>query len=41
VVWAGEGVDLIHDVQPAGDIVTQTVDEAIAMLTGKKTYSLV
>lgn len=41
VVWAGEAVDLIHDVQPAGDIVTQTVDEAIAMLTDKKTYALV
>lgn len=40
VVWAGEGVDLIHDVQPAGDIVRQTVDEAIAMLTDKKTYAL-
>lgn len=41
VVWAGEGVDLIHAVQPAGDIVRQTVDEAIAMLTDKKAYSLI
>ncbi len=41
VVWAGEGVDLIHEVQPAGDIVAQTVSEAIAMLTDEKTYSLV
>ncbi len=41
VVWAGEGVDLIQDVQPAGDIVQQTVDQAVAMLTDKKTYSLV
>lgn len=41
VVWAGEGVDLIHKVQPAGDIVRQTVDEAVAMLTDKATYSLV
>ena len=29
VVWAGESVDLVHDVQPAGDIVAQTVDEAV------------
>ncbi len=29
VVWAGEGVDLIHDVLPAGAIVERTVTEAV------------
>lgn len=41
VVWAGEGVDLIQEVQPAGNIVRQTVEQAVAMLTDKKTYTLV
>lgn len=40
VVWAGEGLDLIDAVLPAGEIVTRTVDEAVAMLTHKKTYTL-
>ena len=38
---AGEGVDLIHDVLPAAEIVERTVAEAVAMLTGGSTYSLV
>lgn len=40
VVWAGEGLDMIDAVLPAGEIVARTVDEAVAMLTHKKTYSL-
>ena len=40
VVWAGEGVDLIDGVLPAGTIVEKTVAEAVAMLTEKKTYAL-
>jgi len=40
VLWAGEGVDLIHAVLPAGEIVERTVDEAVAMLTGGSTYTL-
>lgn len=40
VVWAGEGVDLIGEVLPAGLIVEKTVAEAVAMLTEKKTYEL-
>jgi nitronate monooxygenase len=40
VLWAGEGVDLIHDVPPAGEIVERTVAQAVAMLTGGSTYAL-
>ena len=32
VVWAGEGIDLIHAVEPAGVIVERTVSEAEAAL---------
>ena len=41
VVWAGEAVDLIDGVLPAGTIVEKTVAEAVAMLTKKKTYALI
>ena len=41
VVWAGEAVDLIDGVLPAGTIVEKTVAEAFAMLTEKKNYALI
>jgi nitronate monooxygenase len=31
-VWSGEGVDLIHDVPSARDIVDRTIAEAVAVL---------
>ncbi len=41
VVWAGECVDLIHDVLPAGAIVERTVTEAVEILSGRSTYTFV
>jgi nitronate monooxygenase len=32
VLWAGEGVDLVRDVQPAGDIVVRIVQDAAVVL---------
>src|SRR4051794_32187056 len=32
VVWAGEGVDLVHDVPSAAEIIERTVAEAVAVL---------
>ncbi|MCL6517361.1 nitronate monooxygenase [Alicyclobacillus sp.] len=32
VIWAGEGLDLVHDVQPAGEILRQMVSDAQACL---------
>jgi nitronate monooxygenase len=32
VVFAGEGLDLIHDIKPAGEIVAQMVGEAERLL---------
>ena len=40
-VWAGEGVDLIHDVLPAGTLVARTVNEAIETLSRRSTYTFV
>ena len=31
-VWAGEALDMIHDVQPAGAIVERLVGEAVEVL---------
>jgi nitronate monooxygenase len=41
VLWAGESVDLIHEVLPAGEIVERTVAQAIAMLTDGSAYRVV
>jgi nitronate monooxygenase len=41
IVWAGESVDLISSILPADTIVEQTVRDAIEMLTGKSTFTLV
>jgi nitronate monooxygenase len=32
VVWAGEGVDLVHDIPSAAEIIERTVAEAVAVL---------
>ncbi len=40
VLWAGEGVDLIHDVLPADEIVERIVAEAVATLTGGSAYTV-
>ncbi len=41
VTWAGEDVDLIHDIPPAGDIVQRVVNEAIEIMSGGSTFTLV
>ena len=40
-VWAGECVDLIHDVLPAHAIVERTVSEAVEILSGSSKYTFV
>jgi nitronate monooxygenase len=40
VVFAGEGIDLIHDIQPAGDIVRRIVSEAEAILTAPPHFKI-
>ncbi len=40
-VWAGESVDLVHEVLPAAEIVERTVSEAVAILSGGSNYTLV
>jgi nitronate monooxygenase len=39
VVFAGEGLDLIHDIKPAGDILRAIVEDAEATL--KRTRNMV
>lgn len=40
VVFAGEGLDLIHDIRPAGDIVRSIAAEAETLLKSPKNYSI-
>ncbi len=40
VVFAGEGIDLIHDIAPAGDIVRRIVSEAEAALTSPSHFQI-
>lgn len=39
VLWAGESVDLVHDIVPAREIVERTVADAIELLTSNQTYT--
>ena len=41
VLWAGESVDLVHEVLPAREILQRTVSKAIEVLTGNESYTVI
>ena len=40
-VWAGEAVDLVHDILPASAIIEQTVSKAAELLSEGSNYTLI